>query len=289
MAQINQEARVSFTLEDYTQTAQFIQERIPIQPRIGLILGSGLGPLAESVQDGVVLPYQDIPHWHSSAVKGHASRLVVGHLQGQAVMVMQGRAHWYETNDLQQVVFPVRVMQHMGVQTLIVTNAAGGINPAFSAGDLMLITDHINLGAMSGHNPLMGPNDERLGPRFPILTSPYDQALRDLALAVAAQEALTLQQGVYIGLSGPSFETPAEIRMLRAWGADAVGMSTVHEVLVANHANMRVLGISSIANMAIDTIDSDLDVSHDEVLEVGQQIVPRLLRLLPGIIAGIDT
>ncbi|MFP4321265.1 MAG: purine-nucleoside phosphorylase [Anaerolineales bacterium] len=276
-----------FTYDDFTITARYIQEHITFTPRIGIILGSGLGPLAESLTDAVILPYADIPNWHSSAVKGHASQLVIGQLEGQPVLAMQGRAHWYETNNVQEVVFPVRVMQMMGIETLVVTNAAGGINPNFNAGDIMLITDHINLGGMSGFNPLMGPNDERLGPRFPILTTPYDQALRKIAQTVAQQENIPLQQGVYVGLSGPSFETPAEIRMLRAWGADAVGMSTVNEVLVANHAGMRVLGISSISNTAIDQIDSEQDVSHDEVLEVGKQIVPRLLRLLPGIIREV--
>jgi purine-nucleoside phosphorylase len=197
---------------------------------------------------------------------------------------MQGRAHFYGGLSMQAVGFPVRVLQMMGVETLVVTNAAGGLNPDFGAGDLMIIKDHIFPPGMSGQNPLMGPNDESLGPRFPIMTTAYDRVLRELAFTVAKREGLTLREGVYLSLSGPAFETPAEIRMQRAWGADAVGMSTAPEVQVAVHAGMRVLGISSIANVSIDDVDSTQDVSHEEVLEVGQSIVPRLVTLLRGVL-----
>ena len=275
---------MAFSRADYEAATAHIQARSDLRPTIGMILGSGLGSFADSVENPTIVPYDDIPNWPTGSVKGHASRLVIGHLEGQAVAVMQGRAHFYEGISMQAVGFPVRVLQMMGVKTLVVTNAAGGLNPAFGAGDLMIIKDHIFLPGMTGHNPLMGPNDDSLGPRFTIMTTPYDRTLRELAFTVAKREGLTLREGVYMSQSGPAFETPAEIRMLRAWGADAVGMSTAPEVLVAIHAGMRVLGISSIANVAIDDVDSAQDVSHEEVLEVGLSIVPRLVRLLRGIL-----
>ena len=277
----------TFTRADYEAAATHIQQHTDLRPEIGMILGSGLGDFADSVENPTIIPYADIPNWPSGAVKGHAKRLVVGHLEGKPVAVMQGRAHFYEGYSMQAVGFPVRVMQMMGIKKLVVTNAAGGINQDFSAGDLMIIKDHIFMPGMTGQNPLMGPNDESLGPRFPIMTTAYDRELRELALAVAERESLHLQQGVYLSLSGPAFETPAEIRMQRAWGADAVGMSTAPEVMVAVHGGMRVLGISSIANVSIDDVDSTQDVSHEEVLEVGQSIVPRLVTLLRGILRDL--
>lgn len=276
-----------FSFSDYEQTASEIQDRIHITPKIGIVLGSGLAPLANSVEDATIIPNHELSNWPQSTVKGHYGRLVIGHLENQPVLVMQGRSHFYEGYSMQQVTFPVRVMQAMGIKTLIVTNAAGGINTSFSAGDLMLIEDHINLLGHMGQNALIGPNDDRLGDRFPIFTVAYDKTLRQRAIRVAQELGIPLQKGVYLCLSGPAFETPAEIRMFRAWGADAVGMSTAHEVTVARHGGLRVLGISSITNITIDHQDIDRNVSHEEVIEVGATIVPRLVQLLKGILADL--
>lgn len=273
-----------FTRSDFEAAAAFIANRTPLQPKIALILGSGLGPLADSIENPTRIPYHEIPKFPTSSVQGHAGRLVIGHLEGQAVMVMQGRTHFYEGIDPRLIEFPIRVMQVMGVQTLIVTNAAGGINQNYRMGDLMLIRDHIGLAALAGHNPLMGPNDDSFGPRFTPMTRIYEKHLRQLALKVAAEEGITLHQGVYCSVSGPMFESPAEIRMIRSWGADAVGMSTVPEVMVAKHGGMEVLGISSITNMCIDDEESDAILNHEEVLEVGMTIVPNLTRLLRGVL-----
>jgi purine-nucleoside phosphorylase len=214
-------------------------------------------------------------------------RLVVGKLEGVSVAVMQGRVHFYEGYPIQQVVFPVRVLQVMGIETLIVTNAAGGLDPEFHAGELMLITDHLNIMGMGGSNPLFGPNDPTLGPRFPDMSQAYDPELRRIALKVAEEKDIPLHQGVYAGLAGPSFETPAEIRFLRLIGADAVGMSTVPEVTVARHGGIRVLGVSGISNVAIAEADPDQKTSHEEVLSAGRLIVPRLTSLLCGVLGRL--
>jgi purine-nucleoside phosphorylase len=279
---------VLLTRHHFEEAAQVIRQRITLQPRIGLILGSGLGPLADSVESPTTIPYTDIPHWHKGTVIGHAGRLVIGHLEGQAVLVMQGRVHFYEGVTMAEVTFPVRVMHALGIETLMVTNAAGSINPTYQTGDLMLLRDHIGLPGMAGLGPLMGPNDESLGPRFTPLTKVYDKRLRDLALQVAQQEQIPLHQGVYFSLAGPAFETPAEVRMIRILGGDAVGMSTAPEVMVAKHMGMRVLGISSITNECIDDEDSTLTINHEEVLEVGKMIVPRLSKLLRGVLRGMN-
>jgi purine-nucleoside phosphorylase len=270
------------TLAQIDQIADIIRERISIEPQVGMILGSGLGPLAEAVEQAVRIPYQDLPTWPVSTVAGHTGQLVIGKLEGQGVMVMQGRAHYYEGYSMAQFGLPVRVMQRLGVQTLIVTNAAGAVKPDFSPGDLMLITDHLNLLGMAGPNPLRGPNLDELGPRFPDMSRAYDRELCDLARQVASQNDITLQEGVYICLAGPSFETPADLRFLRAIGADAVGMSTVPEVTVARHANQRVLGISGISNKA--NLDGNTITTHEEVLEAGQVIVPKLTTLIRGVL-----
>jgi purine-nucleoside phosphorylase len=212
---------------------------------------------------------------------------VIGRLAGANVCAMQGRIHLYEGYSLQQVTLPIRVMQRMGIETLIVTNAAGGLNPDFRVGDLMIIEDHINLLGMTGANPLIGPNLEAFGPRFPAANRIYTQSLRDLAHRVAQERGIALRQGVYIVLSGPNFETAAEIRMLRSWGADAVGMSTVPETLVARHAGMQVLGISTITNVAIDDPAATAEPSHEEVTEAGQIIVPRLIELLTAVLGEL--
>ena len=253
---------------------------------MGLILGSGLNPLADEVTGADRIPYADIPHFPSPTVQGHAGQLVIGQLAGQDVLIMQGRVHAYEGFSLQQVTFPVRVMGELGIETLILTNAAGGLNPTFRPGDLMLINDHIGLMAMTGGNPLWGPNDDTLGPRFPALNKAYDPELRRLARRIAAELGIELRQGVYIGLGGPTFETPAEVRFLRLIGGDACGMSTVPEVIVARHMGLRVLGISGISNAAVDDPDAAEEANHEEVLAAGQIMVPKLMALLRGVLAA---
>lgn len=279
---------MTFSYEDYNAAVQFIQQQITLKPQIGLILGSGLGVLADSIPNPTIIPYRDIPHFPQSTVAGHAGQLVIGELEGKSVIVMQGRVHFYEGHSMAAIGFPVRVMQLLGVQTLIVTNASGGVRPGFQAGDLMIINDHINLLGMMGHNPLIGPNDERFGPRFPDFSNTYTRSLRTLAHEVAAAEGLSLKEGVYLCLSGPTYESPADIRMIRAWGADAVGMSTVPEVVVARHGGLEVFGLSIITNVAIDQIDQDLSTNHDDVLTVGQGVVPQVMRLLRGMLRRID-
>jgi purine-nucleoside phosphorylase len=276
-----------YTADDYAEAVKAIRSMTDLTPRIGLVLGSGLGGLADAVESPVVIPYGDIPGWPRSTVHGHSGRLVIGHLEGVPVLVQQGRAHFYEGYTPQQITFPIRVMHHLGINTLILTNAAGGVNKAYAAGDIMMLNDHINFVGMSGNNPLMGPNDDSLGPRFLGMSQTYDRELRQRAQAVARDAGIALHEGVYVCLSGPTFETPAEIRMMRAIGGDAVGMSTVHEVLVARHANMRVLAFSSITNVGIDAVDTTQDTNHDEVLEVGKVIVPRLTQLLRGVIKSL--
>lgn len=273
--------------EAVAQAAAFVRSQTRQQPQVGLVLGSGLSGLADAVSGAERIAFSRIPHFPVSTVEGHEGALVIGQLQGQDVLVMQGRVHFYEGYSMQQVTLPIRLMQRLGVHTLILTNAAGGINPTFRAGDLMLITDHINLIGMAGQNPLRGPNDPTFGPRFPSMTRVYDAQLRSLTLATAARLQIPLRQGVYMCLAGPSFETPADIRFLRAIGADAVGMSTVPEAVVARHAELRVLGISTISNMAIDSIDSEAETTHQEVLETGKLVVPRLTALLQALLANL--
>jgi purine-nucleoside phosphorylase len=277
-----------YTREQYEAAANYIRKNSRFQPQVGLVLGSGLNSLAEAVEGADRIPYAEIPHFPQPTVEEHLGRLILGQLEGISIIVMQGRVHFYEGYPMQQVVLPVRVMQVMGIQSLIVTNAAGGINPAFRPGDLMLITDHINLVGMTGNNPLFGPNDPTLGPRFPDMSQAYDPTLRSLAQEVAQQQNIPLHKGVYAGLAGPSFETPAEIRFLRLIGADAVGMSTVAEVTVARHGGTRVLGISGISNVALAEPLPGQKASHEEVLAAGQQIVPRLTALVRGFLARLE-
>lgn len=272
------------TPQQIDEAAQAIKDRAPHEPQVALVLGSGLSSLADAVNNAVALPFHDIPHWPTSTVAGHSGRLVFGKLEGKSVLVMQGRVHYYEGYGMSQLTMPVRVMRQLGVRTLILTNAAGGLNPAFSAGDLMLIRDHINMLGLSGHNPLRGPNDDSVGPRFPDMTAPYDAELRQLAHEVAAAQGITLQEGVYAYVAGPSYETPAELRFLLTAGADAVGMSTVPSVVVARHGGMRVLGISTITNMATPDPKPGQQTTHEEVLEVGKIVVPKLTNLIHGIL-----
>jgi purine-nucleoside phosphorylase len=240
--------------------------------------------LADAITDADAIPFADIPHFPVSTVAGHHGRLIMGALEGKSVLVLQGRVHYYEGYDMSQITLPVRVMHRLGVQTLIVTNAAGGMNPTFSPGDLMLIKDHINMLGMAGQNPLRGPNDDAAGVRFPDMTEPYSQELRQIARQVADEHDFALQEGVYAYVAGPSYETPAELNFLRMAGGDAVGMSTVPSVVVARHAGMRVLGISTITNMAVPNPAPGTVLTHEEVLETGKRIIPRLTTLLHGIL-----
>ncbi len=269
----------TLTIGMIRDAADYIRSRAAHTPKVGLILGSGLGVLADHIEQPVTIAYKDIPYFPQSTVDGHAGELLIGTVQGTAVVLMKGRFHMYEGYGPELTAFPVRVMKELGVSTLLVTNAAGGVNTSYSPGDLMLISDHINL---TGKNPLIGPNDGELGPRFPDMSQAYSRRLRETARQVAAEKGVPLQEGVYAGLLGPSYETPAEIRMLRTLGADAVGMSTVSEVIVARHAGLEVLGISCISNMAAGILDQPL--SHAEVMETTDRVREKFLSLVLAII-----
>lgn len=272
--------------DQVVEAAAAIRARSPLQPAVALILGSGLGDLAHEVGEAVAIPYEELPHFARSTVIGHAGRLLLGTLAGVPVVVMQGRFHFYEGYTPEALTLPVRVMHELGAHTLLVTNAAGGINPTYKPGDFMLISDHINLPGLAGANPLLGPNDERFGERFPPLAKAYDGNLRYLAREVAATlPELTLREGVYVMVGGPSYETGAELRFLGALGADAVGMSTAPEVVVARHMGMRVLGISLITNSATGS-DSE-NVNHEEVLITADQARQRFVKLVLGILRGM--
>ncbi len=266
------------TLEQIDEAAQAVRSRTSHKPSIGMILGSGLGELAELVEEPDRIPYHDVPYWPVSTVQGHKGQLVIGKLAGQQVMVLQGRVHFYEGYSMAEVTLPVRVMQRMGLEMLFVTNAAGAINPDYEPGDLMLITDQISLMTMTGNNPLFGPNIAEIGERFPDMSQAYDRQLLNMARQSAREQNIELREGVYAGLSGPSFETPADLRFLNIIGADAVGMSTVPEVIVARHGKMRVLGVSGISNKA--NLDGSTVTTHEEVLEAGKVIVPKLKSIL---------
>lgn len=274
------------TLAEIDEAAGFISKQVQVQPRTGIILGSGLGELAAQVEDSVVIPYAEIPHWPVSTIHGHAGRLIVGRLENQPVMVMQGRAHFYEGYPISRIGFPIRVMQRLGVDGLIVTNAAGAIHPDYLPGDVMLIVDHINLVGMAGMNPLRGPNLDEFGERFPDMSQPYDRQLMEFCRQAAREAGVRLREGVYVWLAGPSFESPAELRFLRTIGADAVGMSTVPEVIVARHGKMRVLGISGISNKA--NLDGSTVTTHEEVLEAGKILVPKLTSLIRGVLRRLN-
>lgn len=270
------------TLQQIDEAADAIRSRTSYVPRVGLILGSGLNSLADAVQKADVIPFADLPNWPRSTVQGHAGRLVIGELEGQAVFVMQGRVHFYEGYSMSQITLPVRVMIRLGLEMMVVTNAAGGINPDYVPGDVMLIKDNLNLVGMSGANPLMGPNIDELGPRFPDMSRAYDLELMEKARKVAAENNILLRVGVYCGLSGPSFESPADLRFLRMAGADSVGMSTVPEVIVARHGGMRVLGFSGISNKA--NLDGSTLTTHEEVIEAGKVITPKIETIIRGVL-----
>jgi purine-nucleoside phosphorylase len=266
------------------ETVDSIRSRCSQQPVLGLILGSGLGAFAESITERIVVPFNNLPGFPFSTVLGHSGSLVIGRVEGIPVAALQGRVHLYEGYSAAQVVYPARVLGCLGIRQLIVTNAAGGINTEFRPGDLMVITDHIN---MTGVNPLVGANIDDLGPRFPDMSHAYDPQMRDITRAFAREQGIAVRQGVYIGLMGPSYETPAEIRMCRILGADAVGMSTVPEVIVANHMGIPVLGISCITNMAAGILPQKL--THQEVLDTTKGVEDTFSALLAGIIPRLGT
>jgi len=270
------------TRAEIEQATNYIAAHTRYRPHIGLILGSGLNSLADEIAHADVIPFADIPHFPVSTVEGHSGALVIGELSGKVIIAMRGRAHYYEGYAMDHVTLPVRAMRALGVETLIVTNAAGGVNVTFNAGDLMLIVDHINMVGMTGASPLRGPNDATLGPRFPDMTNAYDPELRALTQRIAGEQGVLLREGVYLMLAGPSFESPADVRFIRLIGGDAVGMSTVPEVIVARHGGMRVLGISLISNSLAHAHNQ---VNHLEVLAAGKVAVPTLATLIKGVLA----
>lgn len=269
----------NYTSIELAEATGFIKERLPFEPEVALILGSGLGDLADEIENPVKIKYDDIPHFPVSTVEGHAGQFVIGMFEGRRVIAMQGRFHFYEGYSMQTCTFPVRVMKELGVTNLLLTNAAGGANTAYVPGDLMLITDHMNF---AGTNPLIGKNDDKFGPRFPDASNIYDKALNLKIRDIAKSLKIRLQEGVYVMNSGPSYETPAEVRMLRLLGADAVGMSTVPEALVANHMGMKVTGISCITNMAAGILDQPLH--HGEVVETANMVKMTFSTLIKNIV-----
>ncbi|MBP3951076.1 purine-nucleoside phosphorylase [Bacillus suaedae] len=265
--------------QNITEAANYLRAKVTSEPSIGLILGSGLGVLADEIENPVKVPYHEIPHFPVSTVSGHAGQLVFGTLEGKQVVAMQGRFHFYEGYSMDVVTMPVRVMKELGVEQLIVTNAAGGVNESYEAGNLMIIKDQIN---NMSQNPLIGPNDEATGVRFPDMSNAYSVRLRKIAAEQAEKLNLTIQEGVYVGNTGPTYETPAEVRMIRKLGGDAVGMSTVPEVIVARHAGLEVAGITCISNMAAGILPQPL--THDEVIETTERVKSDFLSLVKAIV-----
>ncbi|XP_064193474.1 purine nucleoside phosphorylase 6 [Anguilla rostrata] len=279
----------SYTYEDYKETADWLLNRSCQKPKVAIICGSGLGGLADLLENKTVIPYKDIPSFPQSTVHGHAGQLVFGQLKGKPCVCMQGRFHYYEGYGIATVTYPVRVFHLLGVETLIVTNAAGGLNPDFNVGDIMLIKDHVNMPGFSGVNPLRGHNEERFGTRFPCMSDAYDREMIRLATETAAEQGCSsfLQQGVYCNLGGPCFETIAECKMLQSLGVDAVGMSTVPEVIVARHCGLRVFGLSLITNKAVMDYSSEQRASHEEVLETTRRRALALQGLVSSLLAKI--
>lgn len=276
--------------EECKTTADWLLSNTQVRPTVGIVCGSGLGGLAEMIKDPQIFKYSDIPNFPRSTVHGHAGRLVFGTLKGKPCVCMQGRFHLYEGYPIQKITLPMRVFKLMGVETMIMTNAAGGLNQDYKVGDIMIIKDHINMPGFSGVNPLSGPNDDRFGLRFPCMSDAYDRKLRKLAHDVAAELGYSdfLREGVYCVLGGPSFETIAECRMLHRIGADAVGMSTVHEVIVARHAGMRCFALSLISNRAVMDYDSEEKANHEEVLETGKLRAEQMEKLVSTIVAQLE-
>ncbi len=273
------------TIKEIDQAANLVKGKIKTLPRVGLVLGSGLGNLAEEVKDPVFISYGDIPGWPVSTIEGHAGRLVIGELFGVPCMVMQGRTHYYEGYPMDRITFPIRVMQRLGIEIIILTNAAGAINPGYVPGDVMVLLDHINLIGMAGLNPLRGPNLTEFGERFPDMSQAYDRKLIEAARKTARENNIKIQEGVYVCLAGPSFESPADLRFLQKIGADAVGMSTVPETIVARHGRTRVLAFSGISNKA--NLDGSTETTHEEVLEAGRIIVPKLSAIIRGVLESL--
>lgn len=261
------------------EASTYIQKRILSEPSIGLVLGSGLGVLADDITDATIISYEDIPHFPVSTVSGHEGRLVIGMLEEKQVIAMQGRFHFYEGYSMEEVTFPIQVMKALGVESLLITNAAGGINKEFIPGDLMIIHDHIN---QTGTNPLIGPNDDEVGPRFPDMSEVYNKMYINHVLHTSKELNIPVKTGVYIGNSGPTYETPAEIKMLRSFGGDAVGMSTVPEAIVAKHIGLEILGISCITNMAAGILDEPL--SHADVIKTAQKAQNHFIKLIRQVI-----
>ncbi|HEK2897492.1 purine-nucleoside phosphorylase [Proteus sp. GOKU] len=269
-------------VSEINKAKEFVQSKTTEKPTIGIILGSGLGPFADTLEDAVHIPYHTIPHFAASGAVGHANELVIGKIAGKTVVAMKGRFHYYEGVSLDEVTFPVRVMKALGVEKLIITNACGAVNTEFNPGDLMLITDHINLTA---NNPLIGPNNPELGVRFLDVSEVYNKAMRQIVIDIAKEQDITLRQGVYAWWTGPTYETPAEIRMIRTLGADAVGMSTVPEALIARHSGIDTIGISCLTNMACGILEQPL--SHDEVIETAERVKSTFLKLISEVISRL--
>lgn len=265
------------------ETIRFLKDKTNVIPQVALVLGSGLGPLAEALENPTIIPYHEIPHFKASTAPGHSGRMLIGYLHGKTVLCMQGRFHYYEGYSMQEITYPIRVMSALGVQTLILTNACGGLDPTFTPGDLMIITDHINF---MGSNPLIGPNEDNYGVRFPDMTRAYTRSLVQLAKSSAQSIGIPIREGVYISYSGPSFETPAEIRMMQGFGAQAVGMSTVPEAIVASHCGLNLLAISCITNLAAGILDQPL--SGEEVMEAAGKASQNFVKLLHDIVGKIS-
>jgi purine-nucleoside phosphorylase len=280
------EAAMSSMAEQVAEAADAIRQLGALEPTVALILGSGLGDLADEISAPVIVPFAQIPNFPISTVMGHTGTLVVGTLEGTPVVAMRGRVHFYEGYSLREVTFPVRVMRRLGADVLVVTNAAGGLNEEFVTGDLMLLSDHLNLMGMAGQSPLIGPNEPELGVRFLDMLNAYDPALRAAAHRAAAEHGFAVREGVYAMVGGPAYETLAEIRFLQRGGADAVGMSTIPEVIVARHEGMRVLGISAITDMAVGNAAAH-EISHADVLAAAERIKPRLAAVVRGVLASL--
>lgn len=273
------------TTQEIDQTAILIRGRSHYRPKIAIVLGSGLGELADEIEQADIIPYHEIPCWPVSTVAGHSGKIVIGILENHPVLVLQGRSHFYEGYSMEQVTFPIRVMQRLGIEILIMTNAAGAVNQDYKPGDLMLISDHIGFIPMAGFNPLRGINFDEFGPRFPDMSQVYDRQLITLAEKVAEEKGIFLQRGVYFCLAGPSYETPAELRFLKTIGADVVGMSTVPETIVARHGGTRILAISGVTNKA--SLTGDSVTTHEEVLETGAIIMPKMAAIIRGMLCSL--
>ncbi|XP_067218254.1 purine nucleoside phosphorylase 5b [Chanodichthys erythropterus] len=285
------DSTTGYSYEECKATADWLIAQVPVRPLVGIVCGSGLGRLADMLKDQLVINYRDIPNFPQSTVHGHAGKLVFGTLKGKPCVCMQGRFHLYEGYPIQKTTMPIRVFKLMGVETVLLTNAAGGLNQDFNVGDIMVIKDHINIPGFAGNNPLVGLNDERYGVRFPCMSDAYDRGLQQLAQDVAVELEFSsfMQEGVYSALGGPSFETIAECKMLRFLGADAVGMSTVHEVIVARHCGMRVLALSLITNKSVLDYDSEKKANHEEVLQTAEMRAKQLEKLVSTVVSRIKT